>query len=143
VLRAKSQAGKGKSGVWGTPFDHFSPTLRADKPSIHRRAEGSPHPRRAFIARKSSPWSPAPWSQAPRASAVLPPLFGGLDHRRMVKPPPMRIRRSDRAIATPAGAGRGEPAATVGLVLLVALQLWLILAHAPWRDELQAFLLAR
>jgi hypothetical protein len=35
------------------------------------------------------------------------------------------------------------PAPRVGLVLLVGLQLWLILSHAPWRDELQAYLLVR
>jgi hypothetical protein len=35
------------------------------------------------------------------------------------------------------------PAAWIGLALLVALQLWLIIAHAPWRDELQAYLLVR
>lgn len=30
-----------------------------------------------------------------------------------------------------------------GLLLLIGLQLWLIIAHAPWRDELQAYLLVR
>lgn len=29
------------------------------------------------------------------------------------------------------------------IALLVSLQLWLIVAHAPWRDELQAYLLVR
>ena len=29
------------------------------------------------------------------------------------------------------------------LALPIALQLWLILAHVPWRDELQAYLLVR
>ncbi len=31
----------------------------------------------------------------------------------------------------------------MGLTLLVALQLWLIGAHVPWRDELQAYLIVR
>jgi hypothetical protein len=39
--------------------------------------------------------------------------------------------------------GRNEPLATLGLGLLLAWQLWLIIHHSFWRDELQAYLLVR
>ena len=53
----------------------------------------------------------------------------------------MQARTSGIDNSARAWASRLKPAH--GLVLLIALQLWLIVAHSPWRDELQAYLLVR
>lgn len=58
------------------------------------------------------------------------------------------IQTSDAATETRARAPRAAAALgwikpIYGLALLVALQMWLIVHHSPWRDELQAYLIAR